>query len=238
MRWTSQILRSTRSNCGWRCGGMARTAIVALLAIVLVSVPTAPAPAGSLACRHPGSQRVLRHEIVRHIVNAEAARDDDGRIVVHRLNGADGGGQFEVAGINERYHAAAATALRALIEDGRYRRAEAEAVGYIAAYTDTLAQWAKSGAVAYILRDMTWNRGPTGAVRILQIALNVEVDGLFGPQTRRALMRAQDRPVKLIAALRVAREQYERRRRDESSPFWQGLVNRWNAASERALCYL
>ncbi len=130
-----------------------------------------------------------------------------------------------------------AAQLRDLIEAGDHQTAEAQAVAYIAQYTDRLARYAKTGAVRYVLRDTTWNRGWTGATRILQIALRVPEDGLFGPQTRRALGRAERRPHKLIAALRVAREVYERRRRDEESAFWRGLVNRWNSASQQAGCY-
>lgn len=195
------------------------------------------AQAATLECRRPDSAGMLRHEIVQHIVNAEASRDAEGRIVVYRLPSEDGGGRYEVAGINERYHPEMAALLRAMINAGEQRRAEDEAVHYIADYTDRLASRAKTGAIRYLLRDLTWNRGWTGAVRILQIALRVPEDGLFGPQTHAALRHHERRPHKLIGALRVAREIYERRRRDEESRFWNGLVSRWDTASRRARCF-
>jgi len=193
--------------------------------------------AATLECRRPGSPTMLRHEIVQHIVNAEAQRDDDGHLRVYSLPSVDGGGRYEVAGINERYHADMLRQLRRMIDAGDHQLAEAEAVAYIADYTDRYALRAKTGAIRYLLRDMTWNRGWTGAARILQIALGVPEDGLFGPQTHAALGRAERRPHKLIGALRVAREIYERRRRDEDSRFWRGLVRRWNTAGAQARCF-
>ena len=207
---------------------------VVLLALA-ASVPDAEA--ATLECRRPQSAAVLRHEIVQHIVNAEASRDDEGHLRVYQLPGADGGGRYEIAGINQRYHPDMAAQLRDMINAGDHQAAEAQAIAYIADYTDRLARRGKTGGVRYVLRDLTWNRGWTGATRILQIALGVTEDGSFGPQTHRALGRAERRPLKLIGALRVAREIYERRRRDEDSAFWRGLVSRWNSASTRARCF-
>jgi hypothetical protein len=42
------------------------------------------------------------------------------------------------------------------------------------------------------------------------------------------LQEAEADPEKLLGDLRAARERYERRTRDESSPFWKGLSNRWD----------
>lgn len=43
-------------------------------------------------------------------------------------------------------------------------------------------------------------------------------------------------PLNLLLALRTAREQYERdvAKRNRSSKFWKGLVNRWNGALDVA----
>src|SRR5262249_12703561 len=47
---------------------------------------------------------------------------------------------------------------------------------------------------------------------------------------------AETDAARLLAKLRAAREQYERdvARRDETSKFWKGLVNRWNKAIDVA----
>lgn len=171
------------------------------------------------------------------IVNYEARRDAAGRIKVYRLPDGDGGGRYEVAGINERYHKEECDELVRLIESGRHAEAEEKAREFIARYTDTAAGWCNIGPIEFYLRDCIFNRGPGGAARILQRALGVAVDGGVGPKTREALAEAQKRPEVLLDDLRTAREWYERvyARRSETSPFWQGLVNRWNKAGTDAL---
>jgi lysozyme family protein len=95
-------------------------------------------------------------------------------------------------------------------------------------YTDPVAMLSEVPAVQFALRDMAFNRGPTGAVKILQDALGLPADGIAGPKTKEALHEAEHDPVQLLANLRASRERYERRTRDESSPFWKGLSNRWD----------
>jgi len=70
--------------------------------------------------------------MVQFIVDYEARRGPDGKVIVYTLPRADGGGRFEVAGINERYHRPEAERLRRIIESGDPDRAEREAVLYIA----------------------------------------------------------------------------------------------------------
>ena len=82
-------------------------------------------------------------------------------------------------------------------------------------------------AVQFALRDAAFNRGPTGSVKILQDALGLPADGIAGPATKAALRDSEKDSTALLSGLRAARERYERRTRDESSPFWKGLVNRW-----------
>ena len=188
---------------------------------------------------HTEERRTLALEMVQHIVNFEARRDDTGKIVVYDLDPADGGGLYEVAGINERYHRAEAARLRGIIDAGDPDQAEREAVLYIFGKTSHPARHASTNAIKFLLRDIAWNRGPTGAVKTLQIALNVKADGIVGPITLGALRQAEADPAALITEIRRAREVYERLKgRDESSKFWAGLVNRWNGASERAQTYL
>lgn len=181
-----------------------------------------------VACSNEHSQTVehkdsnsLRLEMVQFIVDYEALRDAEGKVIVYWLPGGDGGGRFEVAGINERYHREEAWRLRRKIESGDPDLAEREALLYIAGKTDFPARVASTNAIKFLLRDIAWNREPTGAVRTLQIALNLQVDGEIGPQTRGALEKAENNPLTLISAISSARETYERRwaRRDKTSIF-------------------
>lgn len=213
------------------------SAVLALLVILVGCAEESREPYSPYA--HAQERRSVALEMVQHIVNFEARRDNAGQIVVYDLDPDDGGGLYEVAGVNERYHRAEAARLRGIIEAGDPTRAEQEAVLYILGKTTHPARHASTNAVKFLLRDIAWNRGPTGAVKILQRALYVPADGLVGPVTLGALKTAEADPAALITEIRRAREVYERQLgRDEASKYWSGLVNRWNGASERAKTYL
>jgi hypothetical protein len=185
-----------------------------------------------LAERAPSPHRMA---MARVILEFEARRDAQGRIAVYRLPAGDGGGRYEVAGINERYHKAVCDELAALIRAGRHAEAEARAAEHIAQYTDKAAAWTHNAGVEFFLRDCMFNRGPGGAAWILQKAVGVATDSDVGPITLAASQAAEADPRQLIDRLRQAREAYERLRRSEASRFWPGLVNRWSKAHARAL---
>ncbi len=171
-------------------------------------------------------------KIGQWIVNAEARRDAKGRLAIYKLPKGDGGGTFEVAGINDRYHPRIAYYLRDLINAGKHDVAENLAVEYICSYTDLVAVWSRWTCVEAYLRDCAFNRGPGGAAKIFQIALNVVADGHVGPKTLAASNAEDDRRA-LLKRLRAAREQYERQIAPPvgaRAKFWKGLVNRWDKA--------
>ena len=166
------------------------------------------------------------------IVNAEARRDAKGRIAIYKIPGGDGGGTFEVAGINDRYHPATAEHLRDLIKLGQHTAAETLAVEYICSYTDIVAPWCRWSCVEAFLRDCAFNRGPGGAAKIFQLALGVKVDGHVGPKTLSASNDLDDRRA-FLKALRKARESYELKIAPPigaRKKIWPGLVNRWDKA--------
>lgn len=175
------------------------------------------------------------------IVSVEARRDSQGNLRVYPLPKADGGGTFEVAGINDRYHPIQARILRELIESKRYTQAENFIREYLAEYTSIVTTWSKVPAIEAFLRDAAFNRGPKGALRILQLAVKVADDGKWGPITRAAVKAATANPRELLKALRAARETYERRIAPPvgaRAKFWKGLQNRWNAVHAFALTLL
>jgi hypothetical protein len=53
-----------------------------------------------------------------------------------------------------------------------------------------------------------------------------------------ALHEAEKNPEKLLGDLRSSRELYERRMRDESSKFWNGLATRWDRQHANSLSML
>jgi hypothetical protein len=177
------------------------------------------------------------------IVDSEARRDEHGHIKLYPIPDGDGGGQAEYAGINSRWHPEMFLQLHRMDP----ARREVAAAAYIDGYFREFIKgpW-KSAAVEYLMMDACFNRGPGGATVICQWALKkmglpVTDDGVWGLKTRSALAGVQDdrkETMEFIKRFREARESYERATdpvsrikkagRDESSPFWQGLVNRWN----------
>lgn len=171
-------------------------------------------------------------EMAKTIMNYEARRDSKGHLAIYDLPSGDGGGRYEVAGINERYNPQELSALVKMLRQGQYQQAENYALAYYLSDTNVVTSWQNGldPGVEFYLRDCVFNRGAHGAAVILQMALGVAPDGTVGPITRGALKTAD--PDELLTKLRAARERYERiyAHRDESSKFWRGLVNRWNNA--------
>lgn len=171
-----------------------------------------------------------RRRMARAIVDFEARRDRKGRLAVYRLPTGDGGGAYEVAGINQKYNRATCDRLVSLLKAGRYEEAEALATDFIARNTDAVAGWSRIPAIEFYLRDSKFNRGLGGAGRIVQRALGVEIDGRVNKDTRTALAAAERDASRLLQRLRKAREDYERYEIGIRAKFWRGLVNRWDKA--------
>jgi hypothetical protein len=178
-------------------------------------------------------------------------RYKDKKLQMYKLPSGDGGGEWECAGINSKYHPQECAKLRGLIEGGAYEEAEHEAARYIEEYTRGVLRFFPSPqsadenpAIEFVLRDTAFNRGMKGAATVLQIALGMkEIDGIVGVMTHREFSRQLDDPgsAEVLKALTAARETYERnayswkpQSRDESSKFWKGLSNRWAKAHTTA----
>lgn len=188
-----------------------------------------------------------RERMGAHIVKVEGRFDRQGRLTVYQLPAGDGGGSFEVAGINEKYHRAKASELRGMIQRGQYAKAEKEAARYIMNYTDAVMDWFpenhKYPHIEMLLRDIFFNRGGRGAAAVLQLALGVTVDGRIGLVSRGAFYEAlADDADALAKRITAARAQYEKKTypwkkhsRNERSPFWRGLANRWAKTHKAAM---
>ena len=98
--------------------------------VITPSPPLAPVP-----------NPEVRKKIADSILNFEARRDANGHLRVYNLPPSDGGGRYEVAGINERYDPEEAAKLRDLVNAGRFDEAERDAAEYIAQYTDIVSKW-------------------------------------------------------------------------------------------------
>lgn len=181
----------------------------------------------------------------------EARRDGNGRLKVYPLPKGDGGGTFEVAGINDRYHPVMANKLKNLINEGKHQEAQIEAIRYLDNYTDAVDEWHPDERVEGYLRCCSFNRGEKGAAWIFQYALKyafypslytATLDGDFGPKSKKAANSKEAQDVELmITALAAARVVYERTdtpwkgHRTESSQFWHGLFRRFIEDADFAL---
>jgi hypothetical protein len=192
------------------------------------------------------------NEMGKAIVEMEGRFDRHGNLLVYQLPSGDGGGDFEVAGINQKYHPKKAQQLKRLIESGESDKALEEASDYIADYTKAVLKFfpddcdrSKCGHLEFILRDTCFNRGAKGAATVLQLALGMQdIDGVVGPATKTEFEKQlHELDAEQIAlALTSARETYERNTyswkknaRDESSKFWAGLSNRWKKSHQIAI---
>lgn len=191
-----------------------------------------PAPVVSIAAPSPRVTDDMRRRMVLQIYGDEARRDTNGKLRVYMLPKGDGGGTYEIAGINDRYHPQEAAQLRALIRAGKQDEAERGVQDYYLRYTNAVADWTDDAGLEYWLRSAAFNRGPVGAATTLQMALGVTEDGDVGPQTKKAVRAIEDAAGMddFFGRMRAARERYEREevKRNEKSKFWRGLVNRWN----------
>jgi len=176
------------------------------------------------------------------IVNSEARRDSKGRLQVYQIPAGDGGGRYEVAGINERYHPEAARELKAMVESGQSAKAEAYARRYIKQYTQGSADLVKGEAAQYVVRDMAFNRGPGGANAALRMAIGI-VPGskaaahrpLTAAEREKVEALASSDPAGFVRSFSTARAGYEYRFVGVRPQFDKGLQNRWSQSRDNAL---
>jgi hypothetical protein len=174
---------------------------------------------------------VSRLQMAQFIVKQEAHRDAQGRLRIYHLPASDGGGRFEVAGINERYDTSKCLQLVAMLNAGQHAAAEHEAALYIASKTDAAAKWTRLPAAELFLRDTIFNRGLGGATKILRMALGAVAHS----QVATAVWQAEQNPRLFIERLRAAREQYEWKVVGRRANMVRGLINRWNQVRDEAL---
>lgn len=175
------------------------------------------------------------YEQAAKIVEFEARLDGNGNIRLFPLDSDDGGGAYEYAGINSRYHPEALKNIVVLVNKKQHEVARKEATHYIAGYTQKTAELSSVPAMQFALRDTAFNRGPAGAVKTLQMALGVAVDGVAGPKTKAALKAAEANPSDFLSKFRAARERYEREVVGYRKKYWDGLVNRWDKQLKASL---
>ena len=160
-------------------------------------------------------------------VDFEARKDKAGNLEVYRLPRGDMGGNFEVAGINDRYHPEAFKRISSLPAQ---ERAEA-AAQYIKEYTSPLVSKLPQ-QIQPFAQDLAFNRGMGGATKYIQQGLNelgvrVAVDGKLGPQTIQAIQGVQPAALMRAASNAQLNDEYRMAQRNPArKPLIRGLENR------------
>lgn len=176
---------------------------------------------------------------IDYIFNSEARRDANGNVQVYDLPAGDGGGAYEVAGINQRYHPEEAAALRSLVQQGKYAEAEARAKNYIANYTNNVVGLAANQGTEYALRDAAFNRGLGGANWIAKYAAGITPNTRMNSEARQQILAAQQSdPQGYLQRLREGAERYELDVVGLRPQFIRGLTNRWNDRLKNSLSLL
>jgi len=162
-------------------------------------------------------------------VNWEGRRDKKGNLSVYALPAGDMGGDYEVAGINDRYHPEAFRKIAGLPAQDR----EAAAAEYISQYTAPLVSQLPQ-AIQPFAQDLAFNRGMGGATKYLQEGLrslgkNVAVDGAIGPKTLSAIGSVSPRDLMIAASQAQLNDEKARASADpRRMKFIVGLQNRIN----------
>jgi len=181
-----------------------------------VKPPTAPAqqPSGALP-------------LPLQTVEWEGRKDKQGNLSVYKLPTGDMGGNFEVAGINDRYHPEAFKAISSLPAQDRAKAAAEYIQGYTAPLVEKLPQ-----AIQPFTQDLAFNRGLGGATKYIQQGLNtlgqkVAVDGGFGPKTLAAINQVEPRALMRAASQAQLEDEYRMAERNPArKKFIQGLESR------------
>ena len=160
------------------------------------------------------------------------AQETGSTIAVHNLPAADGGGKWEVAGINERSHPEEAAKLRRMVENGASQeKLTQEVYSYYAKYTqpaaDLIGSATPSKGLELFMRDCHLNHPPTAPAMLLRRALNVPQGTNLTKATSDYI--AAHGELKLLEALSNARANYYMgiiRENSSKAIFRDGWLNR------------
>ena len=160
-------------------------------------------------------------------IDFEARKDNQGNVQVYKLPAGDMGGNFEVAGINDKYHPDAFKRISSLPAQERAQAAAQYVKEYTSPFVSKLPQ-----AVQPFAQDLAFNRGLGGATKYIQQGLNtlgqkVAVDGGLGPKTLAAINQVEPRALMRAASQAQLEDEYRMVKRNPArKKFIGGLENR------------
>ena len=160
-------------------------------------------------------------------VDFEARKDATGNVSIYKLPKGDLGGNFEVAGINDRYHPEAFKRIASLPPEARAGAAAQYIKEYTAPFVSKLPQ-----PIQPFAQDLAFNRGMGGATKYIQQGLNelgvkVSVDGKLGPKTLEAINKVQPRALLQAVSNAQLNDEYARAKNNPArQQLLRGLENR------------
>lgn len=166
------------------------------------------------------------------MLKSEGRFDANGNLQVYTPPSGDGGGDYEVAGITQRYQPREAAQLRDLVNAGRNDEAVAYAKAFYQRRAAPFIGFTQNRGLQFQISDSVHHRGETGLQRILQRATGSS-SGDYGE-----LIRSLDSNPQALDAFHSARQAYEweevDRGRESRKKFRRGLQNRFNDADATA----
>jgi hypothetical protein len=173
------------------------------------------------------------------IIKSEARLDSNGKIMVYNLPSNDGGGSYEIAGINDKYHPQAASTLKNMINSGQADQAKDYAKSYIMDYTKSATRLSANAGTEYALRDITFNRGAGGANWMAKRAAGIEPNLKMNSEAQSAILKAQqDDPRGYLQRLKAAAEEYETTKVGYRANLAKGLQRRFDDRLANSLAIL
>jgi hypothetical protein len=160
-------------------------------------------------------------------IDFEARKDRQGNVQVYKLPAGDMGGNFEVAGINDKYHPDAFKRISSLPAQERAQAAAQYVKEYTSPFVSKLPQ-----AVQPFAQDLAFNRGLGGATKYIQQGLNtlgqkVAVDGGLGPKTLQAINQVEPKALMRAASQAQLEDEYRMAQRNPArKKFIGGLESR------------
>ena len=180
----------------------------------------------SQAMQNKPEQDALQAAALRTI-DFEARKDRQGNVQVYKLPAGDMGGNFEVAGINDKYHPDAFKRISSLPAQERAQAAAQYVKEYTSPFVSKLPQ-----AVQPFAQDLAFNRGMGGATKYIQQGLNtlgqkVAVDGGLGPKTLQAINQVEPKALMRAASQAQLEDEYRMAQRNPArKKFIGGLESR------------
>ena len=160
-------------------------------------------------------------------IDFEARKDKQGNVQVYKLPAGDMGGNFEVAGINDKYHPDAFKRISSLPAQDRTQAAAQYVKEYTSPFVSKLPE-----AVQPFAQDLAFNRGMGGATKYIQQGLNtlgqkVAVDGGLGPKTLQAINQVEPKALMRAASQAQLEDEYRMAQRNPArKKFIGGLESR------------